>query len=137
MQDEDRPFGGPQGLQPGQHRDRDAFGELDVLGHVAAGEQRLGQPLPEVFLAPPRQRPKPFERLPGDDPDQVASRVPHLGAVDVSPLQPGLLDHVLGIGGGAEHLVGDGEEQAAVGDERVVGHVVADTASGFRSQAAE
>ena len=29
---------------------------------------------------------------------------------------------VLGVGGGAEHLVGDGEEQAAVGDEGVVGH---------------
>ena len=37
------------------------------------------------------------------------------------PPQPGLLDDVLGVGGGAEHLVGDREEQAAVGDERVVG----------------
>jgi hypothetical protein len=46
-------------------------------------------------------------------------------------------NHVLGIGGGAEHLVGDGREQAGVGDERVVGHVVAGMASGFSSQAAE
>src|SRR5262249_46364132 len=32
---------------------------------------------------------------------------------------PRLLDDVLGVGRRAEHLVGDGEEQAAVGDERV------------------
>jgi hypothetical protein len=74
-QDEDRPFGGREGLQHGQHRDRDALGELDVLGHVGTGEQRLGQPLPDVLLAPPRQRPQPVERLPGDDPDQVGPRV--------------------------------------------------------------
>src|SRR5215203_4329446 len=115
--------------------DRDALGELDVLGHVGTGGQRLGQPLPDVLLAPPRQRPQPVERLPGDDPDQVGPRVPHLSAVDVGPPQPGLLDHVLGVGSRAEHLVGDGEQQAAVGDERVVGHVVEGTASGFRSHA--
>src|SRR5215211_407409 len=136
-QDEDRPFGGRKGLQHGQHRDRDALSQLDVLGHVGRGGQRLGQPLPDVLLAPPRQGPEPVERLPGDDPDQVGPRVPHLGALDVGPPQPGLLDHVLGVGGRAEHLVGDGEEQAAVGDERVVGHVVDATASGLRSQAAE
>jgi len=60
-----------------------------------------------------------------------------LGAVDAGPPQPGLLDDVLGVGGGAEHLVGDGEEQVAVGDERVVGHAAAGRGSGFRSQAAE
>src|SRR5215203_7516527 len=98
---------------------RDALGELDVLGHVGTGVQRLGQPLPDVLLAPPRQRPQPVERLPGDDPDQVGPRVAHLCAVDVGPPQPGLLDHVLGVSRRAEHLVGDGEEQAAVGEERV------------------
>jgi hypothetical protein len=116
---------------------RDALGEFHVLGHVGTGEQRLWRPLPEVLLAPPRQRPQPVERLPGNDPDQVGPRFPHLGAVDVGPPQPGLLHHVLGVGGGPEHLVGDGEEQAAVGDERVVGPIVKGTASGFRSQAAE
>ena len=84
-QDEDCTFGGREGLQHGQHRDRDALGELDVLGHVGTGGQRLGQPLPDVLLAPPRQRPQPVERLPGDDPDQVGPRVPHLGALDVGP----------------------------------------------------
>src|ERR687898_2921710 len=99
--------------------------------------QRLGEPLPDVLLATARQRPQPVERLPGDDPDQIGPRIAHLVAVDIGPPQPGLLDHVLGVGGRAEHLVSDGEQQAAVGDERVVGHVVEGTASGFRSQAAE
>ena len=38
---------------------------------------------------------------------------------DVRPPQPGLLQDVLGVGRGIEHLVGDGEEQAAVLDERL------------------
>ena len=79
-QHEHRPLGRAEGLQHGQHRDRDALGELDVVGHVGAGEQRLGQPLADVLLAPPRQRAQPVERLPGDDPDQVGARVAHLGA---------------------------------------------------------
>ena len=120
-QHEDRALGRRERLQHGQHRDRDALGELDVLGHVGAGEQRLGQPLADVVLAPAGQGAQPVERLAGDDPDQVGARVAHLGVVDVRPPQPGLLDDVLGVGGRAEHLVGDGEEQAAVGDERVVG----------------
>ena len=70
---------GAERLEHGEHRDRDALGELDVVGDVGAGEQRLGQPLADVVLAPPRQRPQPVERLPGDDPDEVGARVAHLG----------------------------------------------------------
>src|SRR5215212_9641198 len=141
-QHEDRPFCGREGLQHGQHRDRDTLGELDVLGHVRRGGQRLGQPLPNVFLAPSGQRPHPVERLAGDYPQEVGAGVAHFGALDVRPPQPGLLDHVLGVGGRAEHLVGDGEQQAAVGYERVVGHVgecrtLLGLAKGFRSQATE
>ncbi len=135
---------GAEGLQHGQHRDRDALGELDVLGHVGAGQQRLGQPLADVLLAPPRQRTQPVERLPGDDPHQVRPRVAYVGpgrGTEARPPQPGLLHDVLGVGCGAEHLVGDGEEQAAVGDERVVGHACDATplgcARGARPHAAE
>ena len=119
-QHEHRPLGRVERLQHGEHRDRDALGELDVVGHVGAGEQRLGQPLADVVLAPPRQRAQPVERLPGDDPDEVGPRVAHLGptvVAQVRPPQPGLLHDVLGVGRGAEHLVRDREEQAAVGDE--------------------
>ena len=52
--------------------------------------------------------------------------VHHVGSFDAGPLHPGLLDDVLGVGGGAEHLVGDCEQQAAVGDERIVGHALPD-----------
>ena len=61
----------------------------------------------------------------------------HVGLIHAGPPQPGLLDDVLGISGRAEHFVGDGEEQPAVGDEGIVGHAVEATASGLRSQAAE
>jgi hypothetical protein len=57
-QDEHRALGGRERLEHGQHRDRDALGELDVLGDVGAGEQRLGQPLADVVLSAARQRPQ-------------------------------------------------------------------------------
>ena len=57
--------------------------------------------------------------------------------VDVGPPQPRLLDDVLGVGGGAEHLVGDGEQQAAVARERVLAHAdVAYPAEGCASGSA-
>src|SRR6266511_3901119 len=52
------------------------------------------------------------------------ARVTHPGLIDVGPPQPGLLEHVFRIGRRPEHLVGDREQQAAVGDERVLGHTV-------------
>jgi hypothetical protein len=44
-----RPLDRTEGLRHGEHRDRDVRGELGVLGHIGAGEQRLGQPLPDVL----------------------------------------------------------------------------------------
>jgi hypothetical protein len=77
-QHEDRALDRRQGLEHGEHRDRHALGQLDVVGHVGAGQQRLGEPLADVVLSPPRQRPQSVERLPGDDPDEVGPRVAHL-----------------------------------------------------------
>src|SRR4029453_10125158 len=83
--------------------------------------------------------PQPIERLPSDDPHQVRTRVGHLGltvSADRVPPRPRLLHCVLGIGRRAEQLVGDGEEQAAVRNERVVGHASergAGVARGLRS----
>jgi hypothetical protein len=132
-QHEHCPLGRTEGLQHGEHRDRDVLAELGVLGHIGTGEQRLGQPFPDVLLPAAGHRSKPVQRLPGDHPDQIGARVMNLGLVDVGPPQPGFLHHVLGVGGRAEQLVGDGEEQAAVGDERVVGHAVEATACDTRA----
>ena len=118
-QHEHRPLGRRQGLEHHEHRGRDAVGELDVLGHVGRGEQRLGQPRPDVRLALARQGAQPVQREPGGDPHQVGPLVADLGVVDLGPAQPGLLQHVLGVGGRAEHLVGDREQQVPVRDERV------------------
>ena len=43
-----------QGLEHGEHGYRDILGKLSVLRHIGAGEQRLGQPLPDVVLPPAR-----------------------------------------------------------------------------------
>ena len=125
MKHKDRAFGGPEGLEHGEHGDGDTLGELDVVSDIWAGEQRLGKPGADVILTPPGHRPEPVQGLAGDDPDQVRAWIAYLGqgsVADVGPPQPGLLHHILGVGGRAEHLVGDGEEQAAVSDERVGRH---------------
>ena len=122
-QHEHRPLGRRERLQHQQHRHRDAVGQLDVLGHVGRGQQRLGQPGTDVGLLAPAERTQPGERLAGGDPDQVGTLVPHRVEIDARPPQPGLLEHVLRVGRRAEHLVGDGEEQVAVGDERLGGGV--------------
>src|SRR5207253_10418068 len=59
------------------------------------------------------------------DADEVGAVVAHLVVVDGGPPQPRLLHHVLGVGGGAEHLVGDGEQKPAVPRERVIAHAEA------------
>src|SRR5690606_23918396 len=85
---------------------------------------------------------QPVEREPGDDPHQEGTRVTHLVLpvlAERGPPQPGLLHDVLGVGDRAEHLVGDGEQQAAVGDEGLLAHPVDATprsASGGIPQAA-
>jgi hypothetical protein len=78
------------------------------------------------------------------DPHQVYPRVAYVHpgcGTEIRPPQPGLLHDVLGVGGRAEHLAGDGEEQAAVGDERFVAHAGDATplgcAGGARSHVAE
>ncbi len=126
-QHEHRPLGRRERLQHQQHRHRDAVGQLDVLGHVGRGQQRLGQPGADVGLLAPAERTQPAQRLPGGDPDQVCTLIPHGVEIDARPPQPGLLQDVLRVGGRAEHLVGDGEQQVAVGDERLGSavHVVA------------
>ena len=134
---EHRALGRGQRLEHGEHRVGDAVRQLDVVGHVGRGQQRLGQPLADVLLAPARVRTEPVERLARDHPDQEGARVADLAArllADRVPADPRLLHDVLRLGGGAEHLVGDREEQSAVRDERVHGHdptaVRASTASG-------
>jgi hypothetical protein len=70
-------LGRAQRLQDGEHRHRDALGQLDVLGDIGAGQQRLGQPLADVLLAAARQGPHLVERLARDHADQVGPRVTH------------------------------------------------------------
>ncbi|EOD70613.1 hypothetical protein H480_00135 [Amycolatopsis vancoresmycina DSM 44592] len=122
-QHEHRPLGRPERLQHQQHRHRHAVGELDVLGDVGCGQQRLGQPRPDVGLLAPAERSQPHQRLAGGDPDEVGTLVPHRGEVHVHPPQPRLLQDVFGVGGRAEQLVGDGEQQVAAAEEGFGGGV--------------
>src|SRR5262249_5037149 len=77
----------------------------------------------DVGLLAPAEHAQPVQRLAGGDLDQVGALVMHDVEVDARPPQPGLLQDVLRVGGRAEYLVGDGEEQVAVGEERLGGGV--------------
>ena len=71
-------LGRTEGLERGEHRDRHALGELDVVSDVRTRQQRFRQPFADVLLAPSRQRPQTVQGLTGDDADQVgaAGRAP-------------------------------------------------------------
>jgi hypothetical protein len=122
-QHEYRPLGRRERLKHQQHRHRHAVRQLDVLGHVGRGQQRLGQPGADVRLLAAAEGSQPGERLAGGDPDQVCTLIPYRGEVDVRPPQPGLLQHVFGVGRRAEQLVGDGEQQVALAKEHLGGGV--------------
>jgi hypothetical protein len=91
---EHRPLHRPERFQHGQHRNRDALREFEVLGDIRAGQQRFRQPFTDAFLTAARQRSQAVERLPRDNPDVARPRLTHLRVVDVGPPQPGLLQHV-------------------------------------------
>lgn len=112
-QHEHRPLGVPERLEHGQHGDRHALGELDVVGDIRARQQRLRQPLAHVCLAPARQGAQMVQRLAGDDPHEIRARIVHIGLIDAVPSQPGLLKHVLGVRRRPEHLVGGSAHESA------------------------
>ena len=72
-QHEHRPLVRREGLEHQQHRHRDAVGQFDVLGHVGRGQQGLGQPGADVGLLAAAERAQPDQRLPGGDPDPLAT----------------------------------------------------------------
>src|SRR5690606_2666490 len=115
-----------------EHRHRHVLGQLHVLGDVGAGDDGLGEPLADVVLPPPGEGPEAVERLPGDDADQVGAGGVHRRLVDRRPPQPRLLDDVLGVRRGPEHLVGDREEQPPVPVEGVGAHVPSLPGTGSR-----
>ncbi len=53
---EHRALGRAERLEHGEQRHRDALGELEILGDVRRGQQRLGEPLADVVLAAARER---------------------------------------------------------------------------------
>ena len=71
---------------------------------------RVGQPRADVGLAPDPGRLGGVDREPGGRGGEEGGRFDHLGPVVALPADPDLLDDVLGLGGAAEHPVGDAEE---------------------------
>nr|BFF26040.1 hypothetical protein GCM10025732_40050 [Glycomyces mayteni] len=118
-------FGGRQRLQ--DHHERHGH-RLDVDGAVGSvvggavrpGGHRFGQPRPDVGLAAAAHGVLAGQRGVDRDAREVGAGVVDRRAVGAGlPGEPGLLEHVLGVGDGAEHRVDDAEQQfAVVGEHR-------------------
>jgi hypothetical protein len=87
-QHEDDPLCRPEGLQHGQHGDGQVLREPDVVRHVGAGEQRLGEPFADVLLAPPGHGPQMVERLPRHHAHEVGTGLADLRPIDRRPPEP-------------------------------------------------
>lgn len=124
-EDVHRALVGGEALHDGEDGVRDGFALLGGVGgaeHRVADEERLGQPLADVGLAPGAGRGELVEAQVGED-----LRQPGLGdldALDVGglPAQERVLHGVLGLARGAEEAVGDRLQAGPGGLEPV--HVV-------------
>jgi hypothetical protein len=126
-QEERRALGRRQPLEQAQERQRQV---VDVGG--GRGRDRLGQPRPDVGLAAGPRRAQLIEGEPRHHRHQEAARVAHRRAIGGQPAHPRLLEDVVGVGGAAQHAVGDAEQPRPVGLEAreriVVGHGAAGSA---------
>jgi hypothetical protein len=118
VQQEHRALHRGQPFQQQQERHRQRVGLLGQAGRVrrpGVGQQRLGQPLPQVGLAAHPRRAQMVDAQPGGHRGQVRPRRVHAvpGGLGAVVAQERLLHHVLGVGHGADHPVGDGEQQRA------------------------
>ena len=111
-QHEDRPFerGQPLEQQQGRHRHRVRQLRRPLRILVGVGEQRLGEPLPDVRLPPDARRAQHVDRNPRDHGREEGLGRRGLGRGGLVA-QPGLLDRVLCLGHAAEDPVGDREQE--------------------------
>ena len=105
---------GRQPLEQGDEGERERIGELRLLRRVGArvGDERLGQPLARVVLAPDPRRAELIDRQASGDRREEGPRRRDLLA-RVMEAQERLLRDVLGLGDAPEHAVGDPERQRA------------------------
>ena len=111
-QHEHRPLERAEPLEQQQGRHRHRVGQLrrPLRILVGVGEQRLGEPRPDIGLPPDAGRAQHVDRDPGHRGRQEGlgrRRLCRGGLV----AQPGLLDRVLGLGHAAEDPVRDREQQ--------------------------
>jgi hypothetical protein len=110
VEDESEPLGRGQCVEDDEQGQTDRIGQKGLLLGVVntlGGDIGLGEPGADRILAPRLPRPQLVEREARDDGRKPAAHVLDrlgVGAVDA---QPGLLEHVVGIGERAQHAVGD------------------------------
>ncbi len=78
------------------------------------GLDGIGQPHPDVLLAPVAGRLHAIEAQPRHDAREVRARLADCRRVDVAHPQTCVLDDVLGVGDRAEHAIRDADQEAAV-----------------------
>jgi hypothetical protein len=107
VEQERRALEGGQPLEREQQRDRQIIGE--AFGGL--GDDRLGQPRADVFLAPVAGRLHAIEAEPRHDAREVGAWLRDRRAVDVAPAQECVLDDVFGLGDRAEHAIREARQE--------------------------
>lgn len=92
----------------------------DALGRLFVHrDDRLRKPGSGIAFALAFGRAQPIDGQPRDDGHQPSLRGSQRGLVRLQPAQPRVLQHVLGVGAGAEHAVGDAMQPRPQDLERV------------------
>jgi hypothetical protein len=119
VEHEGQALGRAEGVEDDQQGGPDALGQQRLLlgtgGAPVAGPG--GQGVVQRLLTPRPPGPQQVEADPGDHGGEPAAEVADAGRVGAAEAQPGLLDGVVGLAAGAEHVVGHGPKVGAVGLE--------------------
>lgn len=116
MQQKRRALGGRKLFQRQHECDGHRFIQSGLGGGIVRRRlmKRLGQPYATVAFAPDAGGLEHIQRLTAARGHQPGADIPHLVGADATPAQPCVLHHVLRLGQGANHAVGDALQQAAM-----------------------
>ena len=120
LQHEHRALQRAEGLEHDEHRHRYRFGGGDVVGGIGFGQDRLRKPRSHIGFALMPGGTQALHRQVRHYPGKIRLRLRHLGTIVRRPLEPRVLNDVLGVRGRAEDPIGDREEQVSVVGERLL-----------------
>ena len=110
-------LGGVELFEEEENGEGESLGAFGAEGGIGGRVDGFGEPWADVGLAAGASGGEGVDGEAGGGGNEEGGGVEDDGAVGALPAQPDFLDEVFGLGGGAEHAIGDAEETRSRGEE--------------------